>query len=213
MRILVLCKSLLDAATFLFENLRYNSFMLAYIKGKIIAKGENFAVLENGGIGYKVFTTPKVLEAAIGAELALHTYMQVREDFQGLFGFPSAAELAFFELLITVSGVGPKMALTILSAENTDLIKQAISNQDTAVFSKIGGVGKKTAEKIILELKEKMGASAAGGTGAAGSSGDIINALENLGYSNKEIKEAISKLDHSLPAEAKLRQALKILGR
>jgi len=186
--------------------------MIAYIKGKVLAKGESYAVIENSGIGYKVFTTPKVLETAVGADLALHTYLQVREDAQTLFGFLNIADLQFFELLITVSGVGPKMALSILAAENTDLIKQAISTQDAAIFTRIGGVGKKTAEKIILELKEKMGAIEIDRS-SAGSSGDIIAALEGLGYSSREIKEVLGKLDHALPAEEKLRQALKMLGR
>lgn len=186
--------------------------MIAYLKGKIIGKGESFVVLENGGIGYKVFTTPKVLERELGSELALHSYMQVREDAQALFGFLEQADLDFFELLITVSGVGPKMALSILCAENTELIKQAISDQDAAVFTRIGGVGKKTAEKIIVELKEKMGAVAINKRSAK-DSGELIAALEGLGYSNREIKEVLAKLDHAASPEEKLRQALKILGR
>jgi Holliday junction DNA helicase RuvA len=104
------------------------------------------------------------------------------------------------------------MALSILSTENTELIKQAIASGDAAIFTRIGGIGKKTAEKIILELREKMGDLALD-QGAAKNSGDIISALENLGYTNKEIKETLAKLDHALGAEEKLRQALKILGR
>lgn len=187
--------------------------MIAYIKGRVISKAENYLVLENAGIGYKVFTTPAVLETPIGNIVELHTYLQVREDAQVLFGFASTADLAFFELLITVSGVGPKMALSILAAENTDLIKQAIAQQDAAVFTKIGGVGKKTAEKIILELKEKMGSVGGGAFVGGKNSSDLITALENLGYSGNEIKNAITKIDHSLSPEEKLRQALKILGR
>jgi|SRR5579872_1864501 len=197
---------------FILPKLIYNVFMIAYLKGKIISKGENYVVLENNGVGYKVFTTPKILEMPIATELELYTYLQVREDAQVLFGFSNPADLQFFELLITVSGVGPKLALSILSAENTELVKQAISTQDSAIFTRIGGIGKKTAEKIILELKEKMGALQLD-KGAAKNSGDVINALENLGYSNKEIKEVLAKLDHSLSSEEKLRQALKILGR
>ena len=193
--------------------LNYTFNMIAYIKGKIISKGENYLVLENAGIGYKIFTTPKVLENATGKELALHTYLQVREDAQTLYGFANTGDLSFFELLITVSGVGPKMALSILSGENIALIKQAIAARDAAIFTKIGGVGKKTAEKIILELREKMDVLDDSGIPNAIGSEDIITALENLGYSDREIKEALVKLDHSLPAEEKLRQALKLLSR
>jgi Holliday junction DNA helicase RuvA len=187
--------------------------MIAFIKGKLIAKGENYIVLENSGIGYRIFTTPKVFEMPLKSELELHTYMQVREDAQALFGFLSPADLQFFELLITVSGVGPKVALSILSADNTDLVKQAIAAQDAAVFTRIGGVGKKTAEKIIVELKEKIVVIQDNGMSFAKGGDDIIIALENLGYSGREIKEVILKLDHSLSTEEKLRQALKILSR
>lgn len=187
--------------------------MIAFIKGKILSKGENFVVLETGGVGYKIFCIPSIAEMAAGTEISLHTYMHVREDAQQLFGFKTEDQLDFFELLITVSGVGPKMALAILSAGDPETIKQAISAQDPAMFTKIGGVGKKTAEKIILELKDKLGISKAAIRASGSGSEDLIMALENLGYSNREIKEAITKLDHNLPTEQKLRQALKILSK
>ena len=188
--------------------------MIASIKGKITAKKDNFLVLEANGVGYKIFTTPKVLENELGVELLLHTYTQVREDAMALFGFALPSDLDFFELLITVSGVGPKMALSILSLDNTEMIKSAIANSDAAVFTKIGGVGKKTAEKIILELKDKIGDLGAVGTAAGHENSDqLLAALENFGYSNKEIKEVLKKLDLSLPAEEKLRQALKFLAK
>ncbi|MBU6447968.1 Holliday junction branch migration protein RuvA [Patescibacteria group bacterium] len=185
--------------------------MIGYIKGKIIGQNDDYALVENSGIGYMVFSNPKVLEKAIGSEVELHTYMQVREDAINLYGFETAAELLFFQQLITVSGVGPKSALAVLSAGDMDLVKNAIINQDAAVFTKVGGVGKKTAERIIVELKEKLGAGAISGVG--GKSDDLLSALEALGYSNREIKEVLPKIDHSLASEEKLRQAIKMLGR
>ncbi len=183
--------------------------MIASIKGKVVGKGGNYVVLEANGIGYKLFVVPRIIETDLDQELYLHTFMQVREDAMNLFGFSSAAELAFFEMLISVSGVGPKMALSVLAAGDMDLIKQAIITQDSAIFTRISGVGKKTAERIIVELKEKLGSNA--DMAIATDSSDVLTALESLGYSNREIKEVLGKLDHNLSSEEKLRQALKML--
>lgn len=184
--------------------------MIGYISGKVIGKNEAYLLVQTGGIGFRVFGTPRILEKEIGAPVELHTYLQVREDAMNLYGFESAAELHFFEMLITVSGVGPKMALAVLSAGDIDLVKSAIISQDAAVFTKIGGVGKKTAERIIVELKEKLGS---GTVSFGGKSEDLLGALESLGYSNREIKDVLGRLDHSLPQEEKLRQALKLLSK
>lgn len=186
--------------------------MIAYLKGKVISRGENYLVLETGGVGYKIFTTPKLLATPLNTEIEVHTYMNVREDAQQLFGFDSPADLAFYEMLLSVSGVGPKGALSILSAENTELIKNAIASQDVAIFTKIGGVGKKTAEKIIVELKNKIGADGVVHSGD-GSSEDLLLALESLGYSNREIKEVLGKLDPSQTLQEKMRHALKLLSK
>lgn len=184
--------------------------MIAYLEGKIIGRSENQLIVQTGGLGYRVFTTPQVASSS-NDNVKLHTYLQVREDVLALFGFESKEDLDFFEMLISVSGVGPKMALQILSAGNTELIKNAIAAQDVAVFTKIGGVGKKTAEKIILELKGKVGLVGAV-VGGAGSE-DLLLALESLGYSSREIKDVLGKIDNALPLEEKMRQALKFLGK
>ncbi len=186
--------------------------MIGYIKGKIIGKTDSYLLVENNGIGYRVLSTPRVMAAPLQSEVELYLYQQIREDAMNLFGFQSAAELDFFELLITVSGVGPKMALAVLSAGDMELVKSAIISQDAAVFTKVGGVGKKTAERIIVELKEKLG-SASVVFGAGSHADDLLSALEALGYSAREIKEVLGKLDHSLPQEQKLRQALRLLGK
>ena len=186
--------------------------MIAYLKGKLIARGEGYIVVETNGIGYKIFTTPSIIGSELDSEIQLHTYLQVREDILALFGFQNLADLSFFEMLLSVSGVGPKVALSVLAAENTELIKSAIAAQDVAVFTKIGGVGKRTAEKIILELKNKVSSDGAVFV-SGGNSGDLLMALENLGYSNREIKEVLGKIDPALTLEEKMRQALKILSK
>jgi Holliday junction DNA helicase RuvA len=190
----------------------YNLDMIGYIRGKIIGKTETQILLENSGIGYRVTVTPKLLEMALNSEVEVHTFLQVREDALNLFGFQTIGELNFFELLITVSGVGPKMAMTVLSAGDLDLIRNAISAQDVAVFTKLGGVGKKTAERIIMELKEKLGTVSGSGM-ISGGSDEVLSALEGLGYSTREIKEVLGKIDHQLSSEEKLRQALKYLSK
>lgn len=189
--------------------------MIASLRGTIIAKELNSIVLETGGVGYRVLATPGVIASAqVGEALFLHTYLQVREDAMILFGFATQAEQEFFELLITVSGVGPKMALSVLSAGNAELVKDAIASGDAAVFTKVGGVGRKTAEKIIVELRDKIGALGYGKEGSsAGGSDMVFAALEQFGYSQKEIKDILPKLDHAVPAEDRIRQALKLLGR
>jgi Holliday junction DNA helicase RuvA len=185
--------------------------MISYLKGTILEKGLTYVILENNGIGYKVFVTPEIMEASVGGQLAVYTYHKVSEDGQALFGVPDFATLQFFEMLITVSGVGPKMALAILSSAKADTIKQAIANQDASVFTRISGVGTKTAERIILELKNKVGALDIV-AGVSGSS-DVYDALLSLGYKAQEIREALKRVNVTLPQQEQLKEALKILGR
>src|ERR1051326_3283051 len=171
--------------------------MISYLKGNILEKGLTYIILEVNSIGYKIFVTPQTLDSKVGEEVALYTYMKVAEDGQALFGVPDFNTLQFFEMLITVSGVGPKVALAILSGSPVDTIKQAIANQDPAIFTRISGVGLKTAEKIIVELKSKVGVlETAPGLGA---SSDVFDALLSLGYNQREVREVINKIDHNLP--------------
>jgi holliday junction DNA helicase RuvA len=185
--------------------------MIAYLKGVILEKGLTYIILDTGNIGYKVFVTPEILEHKIGETVVLFIYHKVSEDGQSLFGLSDFSTLQFFEMLITVSGVGPKMALAILSASRVENIRQAIVSQDPAVFTRISGVGLKTAEKIIVELKSKVGALEVQG-GIAGS-GDVFEALIALGYSQKEVRDALKKVDATLPSNAQLKEALKFLGK
>lgn len=182
--------------------------MIAFLKGKILEKGLTYLIVENQGIGYKVFVTPETLAKSVGDEVALYTYHKVAEDGQALFGLPDFSSLQFFELLITVSGVGPKMALTILSSGPAESIRQAIANQDAAIFTRISGIGSKTAERIIVDLKNKVGI----GDGATGSS-EIFDALLALGYNQREVREVTNKLDHTKSQEQQLKAALQMLAK
>ena len=169
--------------------------MIASVEGRVGAIAADSLVIEVGGIGYRVFTAPAVLSIAPpGSTLKLHTDHLVREDQQALFGFRTAEELGFFNLLLTVTGVGPKVALAIVGSRPTADLQLAILQQDQAVLVSIPGIGKKLAERIIFELKEKVSAAgvAAGSSAAVStaSEGEVVGALQALGYSLGEAREA-----------------------
>ena len=186
--------------------------MIAYLKGKVLQKTHVYIVLENSGVGYKVLTTPEVLELPIGSEVALYIYHKSGDDGQTLFGMSNFASLQFFEMLISVTGVGPKMALTIVSAAKIDLLQQAIMNADTEIFTRMSGVGKKTAERIILELKNKVDVGGLlEGSNVSGS--EVYDALSGLGYNPREIRDTLPQLDATADTATQLKQALKILSR
>ena len=185
--------------------------MIAYLKGRILEKTVNFVVLENSGIGYKVFVTPETLELSLGQEISLYIHMKVADDGHSLFGLPTFTALQFFELLLTVSGVGPKASLAILSSAPINSVKQAIANQDSAVFTRISGVGSKTAERIIVDLKNKMG-TVEDFAGISVSS-QAFDALLALGYNQREVREVVNKLDSTMPPQEQIKQALRFLGK
>lgn len=184
--------------------------MISYIKGRILEKALTYIILENQGVGYKVFVTPDALQKGVGDEVSFYTYHKVSEDGQALFGLPNFNTLQFFELLITVSGVGPKAALSILSAAPVESVKQAIASQDAGAFKRISGIGTKTAEKIIVELKGKMSAVS---SQQSVSSSEVFDALLALGYKQNEVREVINKIDSSKPQDQQLKQALQMLGK
>jgi len=170
--------------------------VLASVEGSVGAVTPDSVVVEVGGLGYRVFAPPSVLaSAAPGARLKLHTYHLVREDQQALYGFRTVEELGFFNLLLTVTGVGPKVALAIVGSRPTPDLQLAIMQQDQAVLVSIPGIGKKLAERVIFELKEKVAAagvaaSTAAMSGGVASEGEIVGALQALGYSLGEAREA-----------------------
>ncbi|CAN5573025.1 Holliday junction branch migration protein RuvA [soil metagenome] len=169
--------------------------MIASVDGVVGAISADAIVLEVGGIGYRVFAAPAILStAATGGRLKLHTHHLVREDQQALYGFRTAEELGFFNLLLTVNGVGPKVALAIVGSRPPADLQLAIMTGDQAVLVAIPGIGKRLAERVIFELKEKVAAAgvAVGGAavGGAASEGEVVAALQALGYSLGEARDA-----------------------
>ena len=191
--------------------------MIAHLAGQIIHKDLGFVVLETGGIGYKVAVTAETLNeiTKIGARpVSLWTHQAIREDSSDLYGFLSREELEFFELLISISGIGPKTALGVLSASSIENLQTAISSGETSYLTKISGIGRKLAEKIVFELKEKIGK--AGGEYAAGNmkgDADVLEALISLGYAERDAREALKKLPKEIVGTSnRVKAVLKVLG-
>ncbi len=181
--------------------------MIAYLHGTILTKGKDHATMVVGNIGYKIYIPAATLDTlAIGSAYALYTHDHIREDARDLFGFTSQDDLALFEKLIAVSGVGPKMAMTVLSL-GTKRVHDAIAKSDVGVLSSVAGVGKKTAQKIVLELKGVL--SEAGITAA---DTDALEALRRLGYSATEARDALASLGNTASPEEKIKRALQLLG-
>ena len=200
--------------------------MISYIKGLIAKKGTDSLIIENNGIGYLVntsFNTLRALEE--GKEGCVHTFMYIREDVLALYGFYDKDELDMFKKLISVNGVGPKAGIGILSAYDVNTLRVIILNEDAQKMSKAPGIGKKTASKIILELKDKVGSldnidteSVANaidkGTGRlAGDESDIYKVLISLGFSQSEAVSALERIDISGKTENEIiKEALKIIN-
>jgi len=194
--------------------------MIAYLTGKVVRKAAACALLEVGGVGYKLAMSTGSLSAlpAQGDEVTVWTYLYVREDELSLFGFESEEEKETFEQLITVSGVGPKVALATLSALSPAALAQAISVDDVAMISTVPGIGKKTAQRIILDLKDKLGVPDLGASGFARSAGagaalaETTDALLAMGFSAGEVSAAVKGFDRAGDASALLKYALRRLG-
>lgn len=191
--------------------------MLRLIRGAVALRGKDHLVVDAGsaagGLGFKVFVPdPTAARFPEGAAVLLHTYLQVREDALTLYGFETEDELAIFELLLTVSGVGPKVALSTLSTLSPDALRLALANQEPAVVARVPGIGKRTAEKIVLELKDKVRPPASGFEALAqlsAADGEVIEALVALGYSVMEAQRAVQNLPKDVTGvEDRLRMAL-----
>jgi Holliday junction DNA helicase RuvA len=180
--------------------------MIARLRGTIAARTGAGVVIDVGGVGYLVAATPRV-SARLGEETTVETYMHVREDALQLFGFASADERELFELLLGVSGVGPKVALAIVSGSTPADLRRAIVRDDTARFEAIPGIGRKTAQRVVMELKEKIASSADAGIDPVGSV--AREALVELGWSVVDAERALADVDESLPVEEQVRAALK----
>ena len=203
--------------------------MIAYLRGTVLNKTPRALIVSvgtnekaGGAIGYQVFVTGQTLDTAtLEKEIALWTHHAVREDSSDLYGFPDEETLSFFELLISVSGIGPRSALNILNIVTPKTLRQAVSSGDTSYLTKVSGIGRKIADKIVIELKDKFEAmneadSAATGAHLRGES-DALEALRSLGYGERESRDVLKKISAEkggdvLTAGDKVKRALKILG-
>ncbi len=193
--------------------MRYNICMISKVTGTIVHADTRYLVLDVNGVGYKIFTTSGVLEKHMNGTASFWTYLAVRENALDLYGFPTKAELDLFELLITVSGIGPKTALGILNVASAQAINQAVFMEDAGYLTKTTGISKKNAEKIVMELKGKLGApeSLDGAVGDTGS--DALDALIALGYNERNAREALKKVSKDITdTTARIKGALKHLG-
>jgi|SRR3989344_3553499 len=186
--------------------------MIGSIKGKIALKTEKYIIVEASGIGYKISVSPNTLSKVkkVGEEVSFWIHTHVREDALDLYGFLNHPELEFFEMLISISGIGPKGALAILGIASIETLRKAISTGDISYLTKVSGIGKKTAEKIVIELRDKMGEEKTGSS--LQGELDVLEALKSLGYSQNEAREALKKVPADLNTNAKIKEALKILG-
>ncbi len=181
--------------------------MLAFLRGQVLAKRSGSVIIENGGFGYQLFIGEKSWEAtSIGQPAEFYLYHSLREDAEDLYGFSSLDELTLFELLVSVSGIGPKSALSILSLADAGQIKQAIILGDESLLTKVSGIGCKTAQRLILELRSKVTgllSTTDSANDQAIASSDDLEALIALGYNAQEARRALAKIDASISDPAK----------
>ena len=191
--------------------------MIARLRGRPVAWGPDGLVLDVAGVGYLLHATPRAVQRADGAsEVVLETHLHVREDALQLYGFADAGERELFAQLLAVSGVGPKVALAIVSGYTPSELRRAILREDAALFETIPGIGRKTAQRVVLELKEKIEpleavAGAGGSPGAPGADVHLVarDALVELGYPVAEAEKRLAETDPDLPAAERVRQALR----
>ena len=207
------------------KNEQERQTMLAYIKGLLEEKGEDHIVVESGGIGYLILVPGSVLSElpSIGEPVKIYTYLHVREDAMVLFGFLTKEDRETFKLLITVNGIGPKGAMGILSVLSTYDLKVAIMNNDVTRITRAPGVGKKTAQKLILDLKDKLKIddyselltaqiNGSDGTASISVMDEAVEALVSLGYSSHEAIHAVKGMNHLTTVEDIIKGALKSLA-
>jgi len=189
--------------------------MISYLRGKIITKIKNYVIIDVNSIGYKVFVSSSFYDnLKIGNNYELYIYQQISEQTNSLFGFKNIEELDFYELLLTVSGIGPKTALSVMNQGNINDIKNSIYRGNNELLSKITGIGKKTSERIVLELKNKIATIGEKAVGAVDNfENDEIEALMSLGYSAEESLKALRSLSPEIKNKSdRIKKALNIIG-
>lgn len=191
--------------------------MISRLTGTIIHTDLKYVILDVNGVGYKVSVSPDMFQKMDKeGKVTFWTYLAVREDALDLYGFPTQSELKFFELLITISGIGPKTAMGILSNASVQSLETAIQTGDTSHLTKVSGIGKKVAEKIVLELKDKVTETAHTPESQAmmKNDSDALEALKSLGYSPTEARDALKALPKTITkTNDKIKEALKFLGK
>ncbi|MDP3741101.1 MAG: Holliday junction branch migration protein RuvA [bacterium] len=192
--------------------------MIGYISGTVKAARKNYLLVATDFVGYRVFVIPQILlSSQPNSKISLYTHTHVREDQLSLYGFSTMPELDFFELLLTVSGVGPKVAMSIMSIADLEVIKSGILNGDAAVFTKVSGVGRKTADRLIMELKDKIGETAMAAEEfkeISQTHADAMDVLLALGYSRSEARGALQGVPKDVTdSEEKIRLALRALAK
>jgi len=190
--------------------------MITQLSGNITFTGNNYVVLDVAGVGYKVHVSLDTLRALTKERqhtLSLWTHLAVRETSLDLYGFLEHSELEFFEMLITISGIGPKSALGILSVAPVDTIKHAIASGDTSYLTKVSGIGKKNAEKIVVELRDKLGGAHALPGTMLKEDADVIAVLQSIGYTVREARDALKGVSKdTVGTSEKIKEALRQLG-
>jgi holliday junction DNA helicase RuvA len=189
--------------------------MISLISGRIHHRDLSYLVIDTGGVGYKIFVTPETIEKSVGKEsLSLWTHLAVRENALDLYGFIEKEDMEFFELLITVSGIGPRSAIGILSVTSVDVLRSAISTGDTSYLTKVSGVGKKSADKIVLELRDKLGKDDFADTAHLRGEADVVETLKALGYRGSEIRDALKSIPKDMVGTSqRVKEALRHLGK
>ncbi|MDD3679132.1 MAG: Holliday junction branch migration protein RuvA [Patescibacteria group bacterium] len=191
--------------------------MIGYLEGRIVNKTGHTVTIVVGGVGYEVFLTEnRIVKINLGEKGSFYTHTHVREDTLSLFGFDSPGELDFFRMLLSVSGIGPKVALSIVASAPIENLKSSISAGDSSLLSSVSGVGKRTAEKAVIELKNKLGFSEyAGSSGRLGSqTEEIIQALSGLGFQRSETIEGIKNIPTEIESiDEKIKYLVKNLGK
>ncbi len=189
--------------------------MISHLRGTLFEKEIGAVIVDVGGVGYCVHVsnaTFATLPVENGAEVSLYTHLAVREDSQDLYGFTDREEMSLFEMLLSVSGIGPKSALAILSLATTATLRTAIAQNDVSYLTKVSGIGKKTAEKIVVELKDKLG-SYVGTGGELKGDADVVEVLMSLGYPRDEARNAVQKVtEDAVGTSARVKEALKVLA-
>ena len=189
--------------------------MIGRLRGTIVARRNESVTLDVGGVGYEIAVTPQTLSSlpGLGEQMVLHTHLHVREDAMTLYGFMDEVGRDMFRLLLATSGIGPKVAMAILGSMRVEELHRAVTGEDIDALTVVPGIGKRSAQRILLDLKPKLVDADVVSLGGESGSGRIREALEGLGYAAAEIREIIPEIPTDAPLEQQLRTALKALGR